>query len=187
MIRFMLGMIALATILVMGAGPVGAQSAPVRVPGIASQSAESPIALATDDDLAIKKAVITRVLTRYGSPLAGTADGFIKACTEYNLNCYLLPSISGVESTFGKFLLPGTYNPFGWGSGTIPFTSWEDGYMTVGKGLRHNYINRSAVTVEQIGAIYAASETWPQKVRFFLRVFEEEEREVTLLFQQGAL
>ena len=68
-------------------------------------------------------------------PLADETDAFIKACTQYDLDCYLLPAISGIESSFGLYLRPGTFNPFGWGRGDISFTSYSDAIMTVGKGL----------------------------------------------------
>lgn len=134
-------------------------------------------------ELALKKLVITRVLERYNSPLAGTVDGFIATCMEYDLDCYLLPSISGVESTFGRFIAPNTYNPFGWGGGYIEFESWEDGYNGVGKGLRENYLNNGAQTVHDIGVIYAANPEWGSKVLYFMDEFRAEEDKLRLYFE----
>jgi hypothetical protein len=136
--------------------------------------------------IALKRKAMTEVLKRYNAPLLSEVDSFIDACTTYNLDCYLLPSISGVESTFGRFLLPGTYNPFGWGRGVLAFKSFNETIMTVGKGLRENYINKGADSVDKIGRIYCEGDTWSGKVKFFMNQFEEEEKK-QLFFMQDAV
>lgn len=154
---------------------------PVMAQNVAGTSATMSSKLEQNEQVAdssyytIKKMVIRRVLERYNSPLVHTIDGFVATCIKHDLDCYLLPSIAGVESTFGRFIAPNTFNPFGWGGGYIYFTSWEDGYNAVGKGLRENYINRGATDVYSIGRIYAASPTWGDKVMYFMNVFEQEE------------
>lgn len=186
--KFILYLLALIT-LVIFAGNVHAQdeagkSAKLSVTpnSYGFNPTETPIKMSSEKDFALKKLVIKRVLERYGSPVAGTEDGFIAACKEHELNCYLLPSIMGIESGFGKHHIPGTYNGFGWGRGTIPFASWEESYMTIGKGLRENYINKGAVTIDQIGAIYCEGDTWPGKVKYFMAQFEAEEEKMALYF-----
>jgi len=129
---------------------------------------------------------MTEVLKRYDAPLLSEVDSFLEACEKYNLDCYLLPAISGVESTFGRFLIPGTYNSFGWGRGVIAFTSFNQTIMTVGKGLRENYIDKGADTVDKIGRIYCEGDTWSGKVKFFMNKFEEEEKR-QLFFMQDAV
>jgi len=126
-------------------------------------------------DIAIKRKTMYEVLKKYNSPLINEVDSFLEACTTYNLDCYLLPSITGVESTFGKFLLSGTHNPFGWGRGLIQFNSYHDAIMAVAKGLRENYVNKGATTIEEIGAIYCEGNTWAGKVSYFDRQFRSEE------------
>lgn len=130
----------------------------------------------------LKKKTIKRVLERYNSPLVDSADDFINTCKQYDLDCYLLPSISGVESYFGMQLMPGSHNPFGWGRGLIYFDSWSAGIDTVGRGLRENYINKGATTIEQIGAIYCEGNTWSGKVRSIMKTFEDEEKKHELYF-----
>lgn len=132
-------------------------------------------------DLFIKKMAIKNYILKYNAPLAEETDAFIKACTQYDLDCYLLPAISGIESSFGKYLRPGTFNPFGWGRGDIPFASFSDAIMTVGKGLRENYINKGATSVEQIGRIYCEGDTWAGKVTYFMNQLEKEEKNLLLL------
>ncbi len=171
-------LVALIVVPIASAQETANGSAVIESPIVDAQSSEID-----PQELTLKKMVITRVLERYNSPLRGTVDGFIDTCMTYDLDCYLLPSISGVESTFGKFIAPGTYNPFGWGGGYIEFSSWEDGYDAVGKGLRENYLNKGAQNVHDIGKIYAANPEWGTKVSYFLAEFEEEEAKLRLYFE----
>ncbi len=136
--------------------------------------------------IALKRKAMTEVLKRYDAPLLGEVESFLEACTKYDLDCYLLPSIAGVESTFGRFLIPGTFNPFGWGRGLLAFTSYNQTILTVGKGLRENYIDKGANTVDKIGKIYCEGDTWAGKVKFFMNQFEQEEKK-QLFFMQDAV
>lgn len=131
-----------------------------------------------------KKEVIRKMLERNGSPMAEATDAFVDTCIKYELDCYLLPSIAGLESGFGKHIASGTHNPFGWGRGYIAFAGWDKAIEAVGDGLKNNYINRGATTIEAIGAIYAESPTWAQRVHYFKRQFEAEE-EYSELYSEG--
>ncbi len=148
---------------------------------VASNEANTPL------ELAIKKRAIKNVLTRYGSPMTVSVDAFIKACTTYSLDCYLLPSIAGLESTLGKFVAAGTYNPYGWGRGYIPFKSWDEATLTVAKGLRENYFNKGAQGVYGIAPIYSESPTWAPRVEWFMGQFEAEEAKTKLLLKQNGV
>jgi len=131
-------------------------------------------------DYATKKRVITKVLQTTSSPLSGSVDEFIKACATYQLDCYLLPSITRLESSYGQFIHPNSNNPFGWGGGYIMFDTWGDAIDTVGKGLRTNYIDKGANDVYDIGKIYAASPTWGVRVERFMNDFKRVEEEESL-------
>ncbi|MDA1317081.1 MAG: hypothetical protein O3B87_03590 [bacterium] len=124
-----------------------------------------------------KKLTIVRVLKANNSHLVSEVDAFMEACITYELDCYLLPSITGLESSYGKFYAPDTYNPFGWGGGYIVFDSWADGIMTVGKGLRDGYVDQGLLTIEQIGPRYAESPTWAVRVRSISNTFEAIEKD----------
>jgi len=126
-------------------------------------------------DYNLKRNAILKVLNTYNSPLAKSVDSFIETCTRLELDCYLLPAITGLESTFGIYIHPGSYNPFGWGGGYINFESWDEAIEAVGSGLKNNYIARGAVSVEQIGRIYAASPTWAYRIQNFMGEFEKAE------------
>ena len=157
-------------------------STPARAELIAGSSAavsylEKNSTRSTDlASFAVKRKAMTEVLKRYNAPLLTEVDSFLDACKTYNLDCYLLPSISGVESGFGRALIPGTYNPFGWGRGLLAFKSFNQTIMTVGKGLREGYIDKGADTVDKIGRIYCEGDTWSGKVKFFMNQFKEEEK-----------
>lgn len=151
---------------------------------IAGQSAYITYSLSNENNTnyLLKKMTIKRVLEKYDSPLVDQADYFIETCIKYKLDCYFLPSITGVESTFGKFTSPGSFNPFGWGRGLMQFKNWADGIDTVGEGLRKNYIDKGANTVDEIGAIYCEGNTWSGKVKYFINQFIKEEEKINLFF-----
>jgi hypothetical protein len=163
---------------------------PVKADIIAGSSAPlTHQSFISDSDIQIEKekklsAVIESVLKRYNSPMVGESESFVKACIKYQIDCYLLPSIAGLESTFGKFIWPNSYNPFGWARGYMMFENWAEGIDTVAKGLRNGYLNEGALTVEDIGPIYSESSTWAVRVNFFIDQFEKEEAKITLLSNQ---
>lgn len=163
---------------------------PIKAEIIAGSSAPlTHQSFISDGDIQIEKekklsAVIESVLKRYNSPMAGESESFVKACIKYQIDCYLLPSIAGLESTFGKFIWPNSYNPFGWDRGYMMFENWSEGIDTVAKGLKNGYIKKGALTVEDIGPIYSESSTWAVRVNFFIDQFEKEEAKITLLSNQ---
>ena len=130
------------------------------------------------------KVAIENVLRKYDSPMAAHSDSFVKACIKYEIDCYLLPSIAGLESTFGKFIWPNSYNPFGWARGYMMFGSWSDGIETVAKGLKEGYVKKGALTVDEIGPIYSESDTWAIRVNNFITQFKKEEEKLSLLSDQ---
>ena len=130
------------------------------------------------------KTAIENVLKRYDSPMAEASESFVKTCIKYKIDCYLLPSIAGLESTFGKFVWPNSHNAFGWARGFMMFDSWAEGIDTVGAGLRKGYLNKGALTVEDIGPIYSESPTWAIRVNYFINQFEREEEKMSLLSDQ---
>jgi hypothetical protein len=67
-------------------------------------------------------------------PLAGYGIYFAWA-DDCGLDWRLLPAIAVQESTGGKFIPQGSWNPFGWGSGRIYFPSFEDAIYIVASHL----------------------------------------------------
>jgi len=132
-----------------------------------------------------KKISIKNILEKYQSPLSDYVDNFIKVCYEKQINCYLLPSIAGVESTFGRYIIPLSFNPFGWGGGKIIFKNWEEAIEKVSEGLKKNYFDRGLTTIESIGKVYAESLLWSSKVLFFMNEFQKEEENIRLYFEKN--
>ncbi|MBP9691095.1 glucosaminidase domain-containing protein [Candidatus Woesebacteria bacterium] len=133
----------------------------------------------------IQRSVIREILSERASPLESEVDAFMDACITHDIDCYLLPSIAGLESSFGKFIYPDSHNPFGWGGGLIMFESWSEGFQKVAFGLKKNYIGRGATTIEEMAPIYAASPTWAVRVRSIHNQFvareEEKRRKLSML------
>jgi hypothetical protein len=114
-------------------------------------------------------------LEKHDSPLAPYAADFVASADAYDVDWRLLPAISGVESSFGKRLIPGSHNAYGWGGGYIYFRDWEEGIETVNRSLRRRYLDRGADTVDEIGPIYAEASDWASKVKYFMEKIDEEE------------
>lgn len=108
-------------------------------------------------------------LEGHKSPLAPYAGVFIKYADEYDLDWRLVPSISGVESTFGKRIPKGSYNAYGWANGEYRFESWESSIEHVSKTLREKYYDMGANDIDKIARRYAPpSKTWGRNVKFFM-------------------
>lgn len=116
-------------------------------------------------------------LASHQSPVSDQASHFVEEADRLGLDWKLVSAILGVESTFGQFIPSGSYNGWGWGVFTgaadgVYFKNWKDGITKVSEGLRYNYVDRGATTIEQIGRIYAASPRWAGNVRFFMGQIE---------------
>lgn len=107
-------------------------------------------------------------LLKYDSPLADYASDFVSYADKNGLDYRLVPSISGVESTFGKQIPDKSFNAYGWAGGNYNFASWQDSIGIVSTTLRKEYIEKGAVTITQIARRYAPpSTTWGGNVKFF--------------------
>ena len=125
--------------------------------------------------------ILREYLRRFNSPLAPHALDFVQIAERYNLDWRLLPAIAGAESTFGRRIPYGSFNPFGWNNGTYRFRNWKEAIHTVGVAMRKNYIDKwGATTIDQIAPIYAPpSKTWAKNVRFFMQDMENFEKNRT--------
>jgi hypothetical protein len=118
--------------------------------------------------------ILRNFLGKYKSPLAPYADEFINAADYYDLDWKLVPSITGVESTFGKFIPFNSYNAYGWNNGDYAFESWKDSIWHVTSVLKNKYIQKGAISVNQIALIYAPpSLSWSKNVTFFISKLEQ--------------
>lgn len=117
--------------------------------------------------------ILSQFLAKYNSPLEASAEDFVAAADANNLDWRMLAAISGIESTFGKQMIQGTYNAYGWGGGTIRFESWSDGIWTISSALKEKYVAKGADNIYKIGRIYCPpNPLWASKVQSFMDKIE---------------
>ena len=125
-------------------------------------------------DLRVVK--MEKFLAKMNSPLDSEADAFVREADKNGLDYRLLASISGVESTFARNYIEGSYNAYGWGGGLIYFKSWDEGITKISSDLNTKYAGRGAKTVDQIAPIYCppSSGSWAFKVKLFMKQIEDQ-------------
>jgi hypothetical protein len=111
------------------------------------------------------------------SPLLENAETFVEVAEKYDLDYRLLPAIACMESSCGKRLIQGSYNPFGWGvhgNSAIYFKSFDEAIETVGKGIHEKYVSRGLDTPEKMAPVYTPpnSVNWKNGVNFFIGKIE---------------
>ena len=152
---------------------------PGSINAMENSSASSAVFTNANDSFSndIRVQVLRKFLMRYDSPLAPFAKTFVESADENNLDWRFVAAISGLESTFGQQIPSNSYNAWGWGvygNNVIRFTSWDEGIQTISKGLKERYIEKwGAKNIYEIGAMYAASPTWAQRVVYFMSKIEE--------------
>lgn len=147
---------------------------------VSSASLESPVA---SSEVMLKQMAITAVLNRYNSPLTDSVDSFVSSAYRYNIDPYLMVSISGLESYFGTQMVDGSYNAYGWGGGWVYFKSWDEGIETISRALRENYYDAGATNIYEVGSKYAESPTWAVRVEGFMGQFYREEDKIRGAFE----
>lgn len=91
-------------------------------------------------DVRIK--IVSDYLTDNGSKdiLAPYAEEFVQMADKYGLSYTLMPAIAGKESGFGRYMVPGSFNPFGiGGTSLIYFKSFTDAIAYEANLLSSNY------------------------------------------------
>ena len=108
-----------------------------------------------------RAAKIDAYFAQWDLPLAGYGEEMVAAADMYGIDWRLLPAIAKLETTGGKNLCKnpkGVNNPFGFGSCTIGFDSFEDSFYAVAKTLSGNGKNTSHLykgkSVEGILEVY---------------------------------
>ncbi|MFH1601351.1 MAG: hypothetical protein ABIB61_00140 [Candidatus Shapirobacteria bacterium] len=98
--------------------------------------------------------ILQSFLQEKDSPLTAFAADFVQVADKNKLDWRLLPAIAGLESSFGKRLIVGSFNPFGWGGGYIYFASWKDGFEKVARGLNKTPYPENK-SPQKLGPVYA--------------------------------
>jgi len=120
-----------------------------------------------------RPALIHQYLERYSSPLTPYSNLIVSAADQYSLDFRLITAIAQQESNLCKVIPPGSYNCWGWGitgSGTLGFSSYEDGIKKVSVGLRNEYLGKGYKTVEDIMGKYTplSNGSWAKGVTEFM-------------------
>ena len=138
---------------------------------VAANSAQLVSRTKTETDY--REEILRNYLEGHNSPLSEYSGVFISLADKYNLDWRLVPAITGVESTFGKRIPFDSYNAYGWANGAYSFESWDESIEVVSSALRNKYIDRGAVSINDIARKYAPpSETWAGNVKFFMNKIE---------------
>lgn len=119
-----------------------------------------------------REEILEKFFEQYNSPLQSNAGTFVAVADKYDIDYRILPAISCMESTCGKVLIEGSYNPFGWGvygNQHIAFESYDHAIEAVGEGLNKNYFEKGYDTLAKIAPIYTPpnSYNWYNGVSFF--------------------
>lgn len=132
---------------------------------------------------------LSHYLKTRNSILAPHAQTFVDEADKNGFDYRLIPAISGVESTFGRFHLQGSHNYYGWGGGRIYFESNDDGIAKISKGLKKGYMDKGAKTVLAISYIYCPPNhfKWYNGVTQFMNEIEAVDVSKALASQQLAL
>ncbi len=105
-------------------------------------------------------------LTEVNSPMVGYGRAFVSAGRTYGVDPFLVVSISGKESSWGKHcFLP--FNAWGWGD--LYFKDWEDAIFNYTRCLSAEYIQKGRTTPAVIAPIYCPpnSAEWTRDVNDF--------------------
>ena len=146
---------------------------------IADSTATFALYLRENKSLANDPRVIKleRFLKQRGSTMAPYALHAVEEADRLGMDWKLIMAIAGAESTYGKFIPTNSYNAWGWGVFTgkqtgVNFANWKEGITKVSEGIRYNYMDKGAVTLEQIGRKYAASGHWSTSVGIIMAEIE---------------
>lgn len=140
----------------------------VRAQGVAGESASIKSG-SSEGGFDYRVENLKNFFAKFNSPLEPYAVDFVDYADIYGLDYRLVPSISGVESTFGKQIPYKSYNAYGWANGNYSFKSWPDSIYIVSSTLRAKYIDKGAASIARIARRYAPpSATWGGKVKYFI-------------------
>lgn len=99
-------------------------------------------------------------------PAQHYTNAFLEAADRNDLDWRLLPSISYVESTGGKFAA--NNNLFGWDSGRAQFRTPAESIETVGYRLTHSDLYRDK-DLDELLATYNPNAEYAEKVKSVMR------------------
>ena len=115
---------------------------------------------------------LVKFFKKYSSPLGKYAGDFLLAADKHHLDWRLLPSISMVESSGGKYYSYG--NVFGWNSGRARFRSISAGIHYVAAQFGNSSIYSGKDTLGILRQYNPARSAYPKKVMLYIDQIPEE-------------
>jgi hypothetical protein len=103
---------------------------------------------------------------KFDCPAERLSSHFVQAADDYGLDWRLLPSISYIESSGGKWARNNNF--FGWDSGRAEFASPEAGIHVVGYRLAHSKLYRGK-DLDGLLATYNPNAEYARKVKSVMR------------------
>jgi len=144
----------------------GSESSEIKISGNLHPSNVMEVKIvAKKDD---RPQILSKFLSSKNSPMAKDAKELVEIADKYTLDYRLLPSIAGVESSFGLAIPSGSFNPYGWNNGKYYFKNWVHASEEVAKGIRVRYIRNGPANPYVIGPSYAANPNWAYRVDRFM-------------------
>jgi len=146
------------------------ENTPVEISEVQFHIQAEPL---SNPEVDIKTKNLEAFFEKYNSPLKDHSKVFTDTASKYDLDYRLLPAIACMESSCGKKLIPGSFNPFGWGiygGKYIAFQNYEEAIETVAKGIKENYVDKGLVSPEEMAPVYTppAYGHWLKGVTFFM-------------------
>lgn len=140
----------------------------------ATLKTNSPQETLEEKDLRFLK--LKKLFASYNSPFEDEeAEAFLVAAEINQLDWRLLPAITGIESTFGRFLPFNSFNPFGWGiygNQVTLFASYQEAIETVAYGIAQNYPYRQGIFALAYAYCPPNANRWANKVISFMEEIE---------------
>ena len=96
-----------------------------------------------------------KFLAERDSPLSQYAADFIAQADYYQIDWRILAAISGLESQFGRFIIPGSFNAYGYAGGRFYFQDWPKSIAHMSRYLSAHYYRRGLDNPEKIAPVYA--------------------------------
>lgn len=119
---------------------------------------------------------------RHNLPLASHAEHFVIAADTYGIDWRLVAAIGFIESTGGKHACKkASYSPFGWGSCTIDFDSYDHAIDVVSMNLGgHNpntaYFYKDKSLAEVLYAYNSVIPSYRQKILREMEIIQNQEK-----------
>lgn len=116
--------------------------------------------------------IIDQYFAKHKCPLTGTGKTIVELSDKYNFAFWWLPAIAWQESTCGKQIIEGSYNPLGYGiygSKVTKFLSWDEAFTQVAKDLSKNYFSKGLIEPCDVQKVYTPSSkgSWCKSIKFF--------------------